>query len=111
MSGDEGAFSEAARRAIMGHSTVAACWTYSLTRLRNLFSGSPGKLADRTRTLRSAVASWLTAVLARSLSLHTCVAVNTTNRPKTTPSGDRMPAEIALKDLIRLSVAAAITPA
>src|SRR6516165_2763992 len=38
----------------------------------NLASGSPGKLGAKTKAFLNALASWLTAELARSLSLQTC---------------------------------------
>src|SRR5215475_9022441 len=77
----------------------------------NLASCSPGKLAARTSTVLNALASWITAALARSLSLQTCAAVNATNRPKSTPSGDSMPAETALNDLPCPFLASAAMPA
>jgi hypothetical protein len=64
-------------------------------------SGSPGKLAARITTALSALASRLTAVLARSLSLQTCAAVNATKRPKMIPSGGNIPGEMALNERAR----------
>src|SRR5262249_39799648 len=52
--------------------------------------------AARTTTALSALASRSTAVLARSLSVQTCAAVNATNRPKIMPNGGSMPGEMAL---------------
>src|SRR5215475_11376332 len=77
----------------------------------SLPSSSLGKLAATTSTVLKALASWLTAALARSLSLQTCAAVNATNKPKITPSGDSMPAETALNDLASPLLASAPTTA
>src|SRR5262245_22768541 len=62
-------------------------------------SASPGKVAARTTTALSALASRSTAVLARSLSVQTWAAVNATNKPKILPNGGSIPGEIALNAL------------
>jgi hypothetical protein len=54
----------------------------------------PGRRRRGSQPL-SALASRLTAALARSLSFQTCAAVNTTKRAKMAPSGARMPGVIA----------------
>src|SRR6266446_6511763 len=70
-------------------------------RARMRVSGSPGKLAARITTALRALASRLTAVLARSLSVQTWAAVNATNKPKRIPSGGNIPGEKALNERAR----------
>jgi hypothetical protein len=80
-------------------------------RLRSRVSGSPAKLPARTMADLNALASRLTAALARSLSLHTWAAVKATNRPKMMPSYGSKPGEIALKDFTRSPTASLATAA
>src|SRR5438067_9233670 len=71
---------------------------WSRIRVRSCASASLEKVDDRTTTVLSALASRLTAVCARSLSFHTCAAVNATKRPKMMPRGGNKPRDTALRE-------------